>query len=280
MKDFEIADKSYDQETEELTQFLVFWSDGEPELRRASAENVLLFDPENQLPFENGMYEFLNGQEALLLSEDPEIIVAPTSNEYAYILRVRGNTVETTPNQASDVLEGVLQVAEEESVDKIMNLYDDIMSSQVRQHVIDALHSTFEEDGRIESATNGWLIDDFYLVDWAASLYTKDDDPDEGDYQRQGSDVVKKDTSYEFVDLKMNRDIEPIEIGINGERYRLSEREMLFLAKVKWLLNRRHYHPDEPFWRYADRWASVDEETGEPEAIEEAEKPDLDTFSI
>ena len=280
MKDFEIADKSYDQETEELTQFLVFWPDGEPGLKIASPENKLLFDPQDQLPFENGMYEFLNGQEALLLSEDPEVIVAPTNNEYAYILRVRGNTVETTPNQASDVLEGVLQVAEEESVDKILNVYDDIMSSQVRQHVINALLSTFEEDERIESLMNGWLIDDFYLVDWAASLYTKDDDPDEGDYQREGGDVVKKDTSYEFVDLNLNRDIEPVEVGINGQRYRLSEREMLFLAKVKWLLNRRHYHPDEPFWRYADQWASVDEETGEPGAIEEDEKPDLDTFSI
>lgn len=280
--DFTVADKSYNKETGELEQFLVFWSGGEPELKRASAENVLLFDPEEELPFENGMYEFLNGKEALLLSEDPEIIVAPTGNEYAYILRVRGNTVETTPDQAEAVLQGVLDAATDSNTDRIMSVYDDIMASSVRRRVINALYHTFDETNRIEVASNGWLIDEFYLVDWTASIYTKEDDPDEGDYVRSGGQAVKKDDSYEFVHLRMHRnsrELEQIEVTISGDTYRLTEREMLFLAKVKWMLNRRHYHPDIPFWMTTDQHAAVDWKTGEPEDQDD-EEPNMDEFEL
>jgi hypothetical protein len=49
---------------------------------------------------------------------------------------------------------------------------------------------------------------------------------------------------------------------------------MLFLAKVKWLLHRRHYHPDEPFWMYVDKWADVDVTSGKPDSM-----PNLDKFA-
>lgn len=279
-----IIDKSYNKDTGELEQFTVIRGDGQPDLVKANAENVLLYDPEDELPFENGMHEFLSGDKAIVLSEeDPEVIVAPTSNEYCYILRVRGNTVETTPNQAEKVLKGIKDAAIDRDMGGLTRLYDDIMSTQVRRHVINALHKTFEESERIAQTTSGWLIDDFYLVNWKASMYVKHDDPDEPDYRRGGGGVVETDKSYEFVQLQIRRDIDPIEVGIGGETFRLTEREMLFLAKVKWLLNRRHFHPDEPFWMYADKRAAVDHISGEPEVEEEDDsddEPDLDKFSL
>ena len=268
MKQFTVADTSYNQETGELEQFLVFWSGGEPELKRASAENILLFDPEDELPFENGMYEFLNGDKALILLEEPEVIIAPTSNEYAYMLRVRNSVVETTPNQAEEVLEGVLEVVKGNGPDEIISLYHEIMDTQVRQRVMNALYQTFDEIDRISRKSNGWVIDEYYLVDWGASLYTIDDDPDEEDYVRSAG-TVKKDGSYEFVQLRLShkaRNLDPVTVEISGEPYQLSEREMLFLAKVKWLLARRYYHPDQPFWMTADQHAAVDWESGEPDS--------------
>jgi len=255
MNDFTIADTSYNKKTGELEQFLVFWSNGEPELKRASAENVLLFDPEDELPFENGMYGFLNGDHALILSEDPELLIAPTSNEYAYLIRLRGTVVETTPEQSQTVLEGVLEVARSGDPSTIIDLHHSIMDSQVRQDLVNVLYQTFDQTERIDRRSNGWLVDGYYLVDWNASIYTADDDPDEEDYVRRG-DTVEKDGSHEFVELRMSRaarDLDPETVTISGDRYQLSEREMLFLAKVKWLLARRHYHPDESFWMTADR---------------------------
>lgn len=276
----EIIDTSYNRETGELQQFTVIREDGQPDLVKATAENILLWDPEDELPFENGLYEFLSGEHALVLREEnPEVIVAPTNNEYCYILRVRGNTVETTPNQAEEVLEGIKEAAIDGNVTPLVRTYDDIMSSQVRRPVVNALLKTFDETNRITQISRGWLVDDFYLVNWEASMYTKHNDPDEGDYQRGGGGVRQTDRSFEFVQLNLRRDIEPVEVTIRGETYRLTEREMLFLAKVKWLLNRRHHHPDQPFWKYADKWASVDERTGEP-IEEEDDEPDEHSFNL
>jgi len=55
---------------------------------------------------------------------------------------------------------------------------------------------------------------------------------------------------------------------------------MLFLAKVNWLLDRRHYHPDDEFWMNVDRYTAVDWETGEPETDENNDEPDLSGFSL
>jgi len=110
-------------------------------------------------------------------------------------------------------------------------------------------------------------------------MYVEHDEPEEPDVIRTGNKVVEADRSYEFVQLSLTREIEPVEVKIGEELYRLSEREMLFLAKVNWLLDRRHYHPDQPFWKFADKRAAVDWESGEPESDED-EEPDLTGFSL
>lgn len=277
-----VIDISREKESGEISQFTVL-QNGQPNLKKGTAENILLYDPANELPFEDGLYEFLSGEQALILSaEDPEIIVAPTENEYCYILRARGNTVETTPKQAEDILRGIKEATIDEDFEQIISVYDTIMAEQVRRHVINTLDQTFSEPDRIEETPSGWLIDDFFLVDWTASMYTKNDDPDENDVKRSGSSVVETDRSYEFVQLHLSRDINPIEVSIGGEAFRLTEREMLFLAKVKWLLGRRDYHPDMPFWKYVDKRTAVDWQTGEPTSDDEddEDEPDLDKFSL
>jgi hypothetical protein len=266
----EIIDKSYNQETGELQQFTVIDNSGQPQLVKATPENVLLWDPEDELPFEDGMYNFLRGEEALVLSkEDPLVMVAPTSDEYCYILRVRDRTVETTPSQAERVLRGIKNAATDRDISGLVSLHDDIVSTQVRRRVVNELMRTFDEADRLTKTERGWLVDEFYLVNWEASLYTRHNDPDQGDFRRGAGGVQRTYTSYEFVQLSLIRDIPPIEVTIGGDTVRLSEREMLFLSKVKWLLNRREQHPDMPFWKFVDKYAAVDYRTGEPESDQE-----------
>jgi hypothetical protein len=276
-----IIDKSYNRESGELQQFTIIKDDGEPDLVKATPENILLFDPEDELPFENGLHNFLSGDQAIIFSEDdPEVIVAPTNNEYCYIIRVDGSTVETTPNQSERVLRSIKDAAIDGSTRSLIEVYRDIMDKQVRRSVVNALLSTFDGSERIKQTSRGWLVDDFYLVNWKASMYTRRNDPNEPDYKRESGGVKETDRSYEFVQLNLHRDIESVNVAIGGEQYRLTEREMLFLAKVKWLLNRRKHHPDQPFWMYVDKWSSVNSETGEPEKSEEDERPDLDEFEL
>lgn len=279
-----VIDISRDKETGEISQFTILDNTGQPSLKTASPENILLYDPADELPFEDGLSGFLSGNEALVLQDsDPVVMVAPTNNEYCYILRVRDNTVETTPNQAERVLGGIKDATINGDVSELINLYDHIMSTQVRRDVVNALHDTFSQQERIVKGGNGWLIDDFFLVDWSASMYAKHDDPDEKDVIRGSGGVRETDRSYEFVQLNLNRETEPVNVVIEGEPYKLTEREMLFLAKVKWLLNRREYYPDRPFWMFIERkyTENIDWKTGEYTGDESEERDhSLDGFNL
>lgn len=268
MTDYTVADVSYNQDGE-IEQFLLFWENGEPDTRRATPENVLLFDPEDNLPFDGGLQDFFDGDSALLISDDPRVIVAQSGNEYAYLLSVAGNTIETTPSQAEDFLEGVYTSLTGGGTGDLQRLHREVVKTQVRRDIINPLQHTFPERDRISIVSNGWLVDSFYLVDWDANMYTPK--TDDGDYKRENGEAVEKDTTYEFVRLNrsVSDEIENETVWINGDAYELTEREMLFLSKVTWLLNRRHYHPDELFWEYTDQWADMP-----------AEKPNLDQFDI
>lgn len=273
--DATVIDVSRDRDTGEITQFTIIDESGQPQLVKATPSNVLLYDPADDLPFDNGLRSFFEGDEALVLSEEPDVMIAPTSNEYCYVLKVRTNAIETTPNQSDRVLTGIKDAIVNDDPKGLISLHQDIMDSQVRRAVINALRETFEKSDRIAETPSGWLIDDFYLIDWTASMYTKNDDPDENDVRRSGSGVVETDRSYEFVQGNFQRDSEPVVVGIQGYSYRLTEREMLFLSKATWLLDRREYHPDMPFWMFSDKRASVDWKTGKPEESEdEGEKSD------
>lgn len=255
---FEILDRNRDKETGDILSFLVM-EDGEPIPKKATAENVLLY--------EHGLKEFLTGHHAVIVSsDDPELIIAPTGNDMAYLLKVNGSTVETTPSQAQQVLEGLKDAVEADNshersvaVETIVSVYDEIISTQVRRWLVRALLTTFDdaEQQRIEEHERGWVIDGFYLVDWNANLYTIDDDPDEDDYSVSGGSAAAVDKSYEFLRLTPAQHAEARDCTINGSDYRISEREMLFLSKVRFMLDRRYYHNDKPFWDYNDQLGSV-----------------------
>mgnify|MGYP006934455426 FL=1 len=274
-----VIDVSTNRDTGEIEQFTIINEQGQPELMKATATNMLLYDPMDELPFDGGLGSFLSGDEAILLSEEPKLIVSSTSSRNCFIIHYDGNTVETTPAMSESVLRGVKEAAVDEDIGALIDVYDEVMSTQVRRDVINALLDTFDETFRIEKTPSGWVVDEFFIVDWTASMYAKTDDPDSADVVRSGSGVVEADRSFEFVQLYLNREIEPVTVSINGESFRLSEREMLFLGKVNWLLDRRHYHPDDEFWMNVDQYTAVDWETGEPVEQDEDE-PDLSKFSL
>ena len=274
-----VIDVSTNRDTGDIEQFTIINEQGQPELMKATATNMLLYDPMDELPFDGGLGSFLSGDEAILLSEEPKLIVSSTSSRNCFIIHYDGNTVETTPAMSESVLRGVKEAAVDEDIGALIDVYDEVMSTQVRRDVINALLDTFDETFRIEKTPSGWVVDKFFIVDWTASMYAKTDDPDSADVVRSGSGVVEADRSFEFVQLYLNREIEPVTVSINGESFRLSEREMLFLGKVNWLLDRRHYHPDDEFWMNVDQYTAVDWETGEPVEQDEDE-PDLSKFSL
>lgn len=270
MTKYTVADVSYNRDGE-MEQFLIFWDEGEPDTRRATTKNILLFDPEDEMPFDGGLYQFFENNNGVKVSDDPEIVVAPDGNEYSYILSIDGSVVETTPTQAESFLEALYDAVVEGNTNGLERLYESILNEQVRRRIVNAIHPTFPESERIEVLANGWLVDDFFLVDWNAKMYTKNNDRSEDDYIRNGSDAVKTDKTYEFVQFthSIKDDFDNKSILIGDEEFTLTDRESLFLAKVTWLLDREYYHPDEAFWTYTNQWANTP-----------TTQPNMDQFSL
>jgi hypothetical protein len=272
----DVIDRSYHKETGELQQFTLIDDSGQPQLVKATPENILLYDPEDQLPFDDGMQGLLAGDEAIKFSDEPDVIVSQTGNNKCFLIRVDERTVETTPSQSEDALEAIKQATLDGAVEGLISLHETILAKQVRRSLVSALMQTFDEPERLTHTDEGWLVDDFYLVNWEASLYTKHNDPDENDYRRGSGGVTETDGSYEFVQLRLNREMNPVSVTVAGEEYQLTEREMLFLAKVKWLLGRRSFHPDMSFWKWTDQYASVEQATGDPITDDESDSSEFD----
>jgi hypothetical protein len=264
-RNYEILDRNEDRDGE-LQSFLIVWDeDGQPELKNATSENVLLYI--------HGLYEFLNGNEGVVLSRDPDVMVAPTGNEYSYLLNVSGHTVETMPNQSAKVLDGVKRAVENNDTSKLKRVHQEIVSNQVRKSIINVLLKTFSADerSRISVESAGWVVDGHYLINWEAGLYTVDK-IDATTYEAVGG-VSESDSTGEFVKLRQSKEIEPADVVIDGQAYQLTEREMTFLAKVKWILHREHYHPDKPFWLYEDKRGGVTD-------VDEMDEDDKDSSFV
>jgi hypothetical protein len=216
-----------------------------PHFINGSNENILLYLHE--------MKEFLEGEHGAVLSQDPYVSVERSPMDSVYVITVGDTSVETMPNQSDDVLEALKECVEKEKLDPITEVYREVLNNQVRRDVIKNVVEVVDTipDGRIRITPDGVLVDGYYVVDWTASIYVIEDDKNEPDYTRSGNKVEVTDKSKEFVSLTTRK--KPKEMSIttpSGKKILLGEREMMFLSKVKWLIERTEYHQDEPFWRW------------------------------
>lgn len=209
-------------------------------------ENVLLYIHE--------LHEFIYGEESTVLCNDPYIAVDPTNRESTYRITVDNRPVESMPSQADDVLRGVKSALEDNDLEPLLDVYEEIIDKQVRRDVVNELLTrlpNFPRE-RINVTESGWLIDRYYLVDWTASVYTKENN-DEQNYRRGGGSVEAYDKSFEFVELSPTHTPDRAKVGIDGETTIVGEREMLFLSKVEWMLDRHKYHKDKAFWLWSEK---------------------------
>lgn len=208
---------------------------------------------ENVLLYIHGMYDFIHGQNGVTVQEDPEISIKPTSNNSVYIVTFGDRPVQTMPSDSDQILEAVKELKENGNIDLLREVYEKVIDTQVRRDVVNKLIGVLDNfpRERLRITDSGWLVDDYYLVDWTASVYTKGGT--DKSYHRGGGGVVEADKSHEFVELMADSEPDRKKIKIDGEVKTLGEREMLFLSKAEWLINRTEYHKDEPFWRWNEK---------------------------
>ena len=251
MSDWEILHRDHDRDGN-LTSLLVL-EDGEPTQKNAIPENILLY--------EHGLKDFFEGDNLLQFSES---VYGGSRAGEGYILVVDGDLIEIPPRKDHDFLQAIADILDEDrGPQALRDIHQDIIAGQVRRHIINNLtHSFGKKAFDIQVQGNGWLIEDAFLVDWNANIYTKDDDPEDGDYIREfGSGITKTDKSYQFVELDIGHGEEIPEaetVDIGEKSVTLTDKEMEFLAKVTWLLGRWKYHPDEAFWAHVENQYDIE----------------------
>lgn len=244
MNDFEVIDKNKDSDGN-IESFLIVWDGGEPELKDGSPENYLLFIEE--------LYELIGG-DGVVLSEEPFVAIRPTVHDKEYMLSVDDYTIRTYPKQSEDLLRGVKTFIDSGDLEDVMDVYRELISDKVRRKFVSHLLNTFsvDEKERVEMFSNGWLIDDMYVVNWDAEIYQHNDDSDKH-YTVRSSDVVEVNTRHELTTVNTDTSfLDDIVVTINSEKHSLTDMEKEFLTKVKWLLHRKNYHGDIPFWITTD----------------------------
>lgn len=207
-----------------------------------TTENVLLYVHE--------LHNFLKAERGAVLHRDPDIAVRPTATPSVYEITVGERPVKSLPSQSDDVLKAVRAAKEDGDLNPLIEVYKEIVDTQVRRDVlnklIDVLPNIPRE--RVQITDEGWVVDDYYVVDWKAEMYAKGG-PDDT-YTRSG-DTLDKD--HEFLKLNMSYEPERKKVKLDGETLLLGEKEMEFLGKVRFLLDRAEFHEDEPFWRYNEK---------------------------
>lgn len=196
--------------------------------------------PANELLYKHGLYEFLYGGEnekRIINRNNPFVAVKPhhREGEYKVWYNDRDIGVITQPSDEKKLLNGVLDSIEENDYGRIKEVYDEILSNQVRRQVISPLSIVYPRD-KVVPINEGWVIRGMFKLTWEAEIYLVGKDLEEGDYKRSGGDVIKKDSPQELITISPDETIEPKTVKIGDSQHTLTELEMEFISKVEYLL--------------------------------------------
>lgn len=219
--------------------YLILWEDDETEMVKKN--------PTNQLLYEEGLWEFLEGGEERIkiLSNDPYVAIAPTSESDIYNIwfNTPNNPVLTDGSRSEEVLEALLECLQEDNVRPLEKEYMRVFNRQASSHVLNKLLANFPNT---EATEYGWRIEDTFLVTWEGEIYRNHEEIDKTTFVRDGNQVTLASESHQLLDLDMSVYLDET-INVEGMGS-FGEGEIEFLATVMWLLKRREYFDDETYW--------------------------------
>lgn len=222
-------------------------------------------NPKNELLYKHGLYSLLHSESeasrTVLSESDPYVAVAPTSNDSIYSIWYGEEDdfpLQNPPSKANDVLKGIRDgLSEPADYATIKETYEWIRDNQVRRNLIDKLTPMFPSASVIPNE-EGWVVEGIFLVTWDARVFISAADLEENSYVVRGG-ITEADGKREFLSLTPDADPEEVverkTVRVDGEEHELGEVELMFLAKVQWLLHYNEMYDDDAFWAVIERHA-------------------------
>lgn len=165
----------------------------------------------NKLLYDKKLYELLHPDtpdERIILTDNKQtehfIAIAPTNNDSIYQLWVGDDPypVMNTPSNSEKVLKGVNDALSNPSdYNRLINIYDDIRSNQVRRHVINKAESLFPRN-EIIPTEEGWSILGLFVLTWDSRVFLNTGEIEKQTaYRVKGSGVSETEQPREFLQL-------------------------------------------------------------------------------
>lgn len=209
-----------------------------------TAKNKLLFDREQYSVNGKSLYTLLHGNDdtRVVIASDPYIALSPTQHEDVYRLwygTPDRNSVRTPVGRVEDVLNGIIDVVEDDEPGRFQDVYDHVINNQVRREVVGLFldYNKLPTD-RIEVMAEGWVIDGMFLVTWDTEVYLWTDSWKEGSYDPRRSTQYEQ--PGEFVTANPKEELEPMDLNVGTQTYRFGKLERLFIYRVNWMLDWEH----------------------------------------
>jgi hypothetical protein len=194
----------------------------------------------NKLLFKHNLWGLLrDGTTTWEYHASGRTVLIQPRDENEYELSVNGaNPVVLGPHHKSDLVDALVDHYESEeggNADELVALYDRVREQQIRSNVVGKFIDVPPIAGSATGVSSGWLINDHLLLTWEGDFLH----PDTTSRQRNGSvisdgaseNAYKVDVEWE--DVGMSREIE-----IDGNKIRLSNAEMKFLANALWAVTK------------------------------------------
>jgi len=195
--------------------------------------NKLIVETDLLSDAEDGVYLGVNREGH---SDNAVRFVADLDTE-TYTISTNGDKIIVPTRYEDDALRGL----REEDGEALLDVYEQVRAEQVHEDVVNKFHSRFDTQS-VEVTSEGWVINDTFLVQWNAENYIVDDMTV---HVREGNDTVAIDDSKQARDLSFNLP-ETVETETpGGEGVTLGQREQEFLATVEVLLNPFEYLEDD-----------------------------------
>lgn len=197
----------------------------------------------NELLFKHGLWSLVRGSgDDIYQFGDDRTARIMSEQDSTYVIWVDDlDPVHTSPEMETEVLQAIREVVNRSDVRPLASLHGRIRDEQVRWNVLSKLldeppFSVLVERGVVEHTDKGWLVHDNMLVTWDVELRNQSDTDS---YRVSGSGVRSVESTNNAFDLTFDVSADENvrqDIELDGESYKLGEREMEFVATVLWVV--------------------------------------------
>lgn len=215
------------------TSWLIMTPDGSTETKTKSSDL-------NKLLYGHDLFALLEFGDEIWVKDPPEeksVTIIPGEDAMCYTLRVEGlPDLSLGEHHKTKLIEAMAKIYDEydgESVTPLLDLYDSIRSDMAREKVLSIFLDALSE--KVEERDNGWFINGHLLLTYEGEMYH----PSTHSRKRSGGRVVSEGSSTQAYSIRdyanVTEDMRR-EVTLNGEKYRLTDREMKFVGKAMWAI--------------------------------------------